>query len=116
MEISSFRFFYGWGEGSTNRIGTRFEFCLYDGTVFVTILSVLGALVASYAIFRIGMSVFRIIATPLPDPPPAGELRKVKLNYLCSLCGSEVRMTVATTENPEPPRHCMAEMDLISEE
>ena len=84
--------------------------------MFVTILSIIGAVIASYAIFQIGMSIFRMIATPLPEPPPAGELRKVKLNYSCSLCGSEVRMTVATAENPEPPRHCMAEMDLISEE
>ena len=84
--------------------------------MFVTILSIIGAVIASYAIFQIGMSIFRMIATPLPEPPPAGELRKVKLNYSCSLCGSEVRMTVATAENPEPPSHCMAEMDLISEE
>tara|TARA_B100000700_G_scaffold295326_1_gene358136 strand:- start:141 stop:395 length:255 start_codon:yes stop_codon:yes gene_type:complete len=84
--------------------------------VFVTVISVLAAVVASYMIFRIGMSIFRILATPLPEPPPAGELRKVKLNYQCSLCGSEVRMTVAPAEDPEPPRHCMAEMDLVSEE
>ncbi len=84
--------------------------------MFVTILSVLVAAVASYLIFRIGISIFRLLASPLPEPPPAGELRKVKLNYSCSLCGSEVRMTVAPTEEPEPPRHCMAEMDLIFEE
>ena len=70
----------------------------------------------SFVIFRIGMSIFRILATPLPEPPPAGELRKVKLNYRCSLCGSEVRMTIATEEEPDPPRHCMTEMDLIIEE
>ena len=84
--------------------------------MFVTILSVLVAAVASYLIFRIDVSIFRLLASPLPEPPPAGELRKVKLNYSCSLCGSEVRMTVAPTEDPEPPRHCMAEMDLIFEE
>ena len=89
---------------------------LYDGIVFVTVISVLAAVVASYMIFRIGMSIFRLLATPLPEPPPAGELRKVKLNYSCSLCGSEVRMTVAPAEDPEAPRHCMAEMDLISQE
>ena len=84
--------------------------------VLVTILFVLAAIAMGFAILKIGISILRILSTPLPEPPPAGELRKVKLNYLCSLCGSEVRMTVATAENPDPPRHCMAEMDLISEE
>ena len=84
--------------------------------VLVTILFVLAAIAMGFAILKIGISILRILSTPLPEPPPAGELRKVKLNYLCSLCGSEVRMTVATAENPDTPRHCMAEMDLISEE
>ena len=84
--------------------------------MFVTILFILAAVAMGYAILRIGISVLRILSTPLPEPPPAGELRKVKLNYLCSLCGSEVRMTVATAEEPDPPRHCMTEMDLILEE
>ena len=84
--------------------------------MFVTTLFILAAIARGYAILRIGISVLRILSTPLPEPPPAGELRKVKLNYLCSLCGSEVRMTVATAEEPDAPRHCMAEMDLISEE
>ena len=82
----------------------------------MTVISILVAFGASFVIFRIGMSIFRILATPLPEPPPAGELRKVKLNYRCSLCGSEVRMTIATEEEPDPPRHCMTEMDLIIEE
>jgi DNA-directed RNA polymerase subunit RPC12/RpoP len=36
----------------------------------------------------------------------------VKLQYRCSLCGTEVRMTVAPDEAPVPPRHCMDEMEL----
>ncbi len=51
---------------------------------------------------------------PVPEPPPPGELRKVKLVYRCSLCGTEVRMTAAVDEDPEPPRHCMDEMDLMT--
>jgi DNA-directed RNA polymerase subunit RPC12/RpoP len=46
-------------------------------------------------------------------PTTIGELRKVKLQYRCSLCGTEVRMTVATEEHPDPPRHCMDEMELV---
>ncbi len=79
-----------------------------------TAISVLVAIVAAYLIFRAGMAVLRALATPLPEPPPAGELRKVKITYRCSVCGTEVRMTVATHEDPEPPRHCQGEMDLVA--
>ena len=54
------------------------------------------------------------LARPLPEPPPPGELRKVKLVYRCAVCGTEVRMTSATEEIPAPPRHCMDEMDLVT--
>jgi len=48
-----------------------------------------------------------------PPPPPAGEMRRIKLGYRCSLCGAEARMTLATTERPAPPRHCMEDMELV---
>ena len=84
--------------------------------MFGTVISIVVAIIAGYVILRLGFSIFRLLATPLPDPPPAGELRKVKLNFRCSTCGSEVRMTVATDEHPDPPRHCMTEMDLLRQE
>ena len=58
--------------------------------------------------------MLRGMAAPIPEPPPSGELRKVKINFRCSLCGSEVRMTVATDEDPDPPRHCMQEMEIVA--
>jgi hypothetical protein len=61
----------------------------------------------------VGFIILKMLATPPPEPPPAGELRKVKLQYRCSLCGTEVRMTTANNETPDPPRHCMDEMDLL---
>lgn len=79
-----------------------------------TVLSLIVAFMAAYLIFRVGMSLLRALATPLPEPPPAGELRKVKITYRCPICGTEVRMTAATDEDPEPPRHCQADMDLIA--
>ncbi len=84
--------------------------------MFGTVISIVVAIIAGYVILRLGFSIFRLLATPLPEPPPAGELRKVKLNFRCSTCGSEVRMTVATDEHPDPPRHCMTEMDLLRQE
>lgn len=78
------------------------------------VLSVIIAILVAYLIFRVGLAVLKALATPLPEPPPAGELRKVKIGYRCPVCGTEVRMLVATHEDPEPPRHCQGEMDLIA--
>ena len=76
------------------------------------VLKVAFAVAVALFMFRIGLAVLRMLATPIPEPPPAGELRKVKLQYRCSLCGTEVRMTVAPDEAPDPPRHCMDDMEL----
>jgi len=38
----------------------------------------------------------------------------VNLRYRCSICGAEVRMTQATEELPDPPRHCQEDMDLVA--
>lgn len=77
-------------------------------------VNVIVAIVAAWAIIAIGWAMLRGLARPLPEPPPAGELRKVKLQYRCSICGAEVRMTVAPNEDPDPPRHCQDEMDLVA--
>lgn len=63
---------------------------------------------------RVGVSMIGAMAQPVPEPPPPGELRKVKIGYRCSICGSELRMTVANDEVPEPPKHCLEEMDLVA--
>jgi hypothetical protein len=79
-----------------------------------SLVAVVIAVAAGWLILKIGFAVMSGLATPLPPPPPAGELRKVRLVYRCSLCGTEVRMTSANDEVPEPPRHCMEDMDLVS--
>jgi len=65
-------------------------------------------------VMRAGLFILRGFATPIPEPPPEGEMRKVNLRYRCSICGAEIRMTVAPTQDPEPPRHCQDEMDLVA--
>ena len=79
-------------------------------------LKIIVAVAVAVMLLRAGIAVLRALATPIPEPPPAGELRKVKLQYRCSLCGTEVRITVATDETPDPPRHCMDDMDLQAAE
>ncbi len=80
----------------------------------MSVVNVVIAIVAAWAIIAVGMAMLRGLAQPIPEPPPAGELRKVKLQYRCSICGAEVRMTVAPNEDPDPPRHCQEAMDLVA--
>lgn len=72
------------------------------------------AVAAAYVIFRIGFALLGSFARPAPEPPPPGELRRLNLTYRCSLCGMEVRIREAITETPDPPRHCMDEMELVA--
>lgn len=72
------------------------------------------AVVMFLVILRLGLMVLRALARPLPAPPPPGEMRRVNLRYRCPSCGVELRMTAAPDEDPEPPRHCMEEMQLVA--
>ncbi|HYX44065.1 MAG TPA: hypothetical protein VE760_03410 [Acidimicrobiales bacterium] len=75
-------------------------------------------LVLSVVIFlvvmRVGLFVLRALSRPLPPPPPAGEMRRVNLRYRCTVCGVELKMTAAPDESPEPPRHCLEDMQLVA--
>jgi len=82
--------------------------------MFGTVGKVLVAVAAAVIIVRIGLVFLRAFAQPVPGPPPAGELRKVKIMYRCSICGTEVRMTIANDEVPNAPRHCQEDMDLVA--
>ena len=76
--------------------------------------NVIIAVIVGFLIIRVGLAMLRGLAIPPPEPPPVGELRKVKIMYRCAICGTEVRMTVAPDEEPEPPRHCLEDMDLVA--
>lgn len=72
------------------------------------------AVLVAVVLFWIGMKMLRGLAQPMPGPPPAGEMRKVNLRYRCTLCGAEVRMTLAADEDPPPPRHCQEDMSVVA--
>lgn len=76
--------------------------------------TVFGAVSLGVLTARIGWFFLQQLATPAPPPPDPGTLRKVRLTYRCPTCGTEVRMTAANVEEPEPPRHCMEEMELVT--
>ena len=74
--------------------------------------STLVAGLAAYLIIAIGLTVLGGLAQPMPEPPPEGEMRKVRFTFRCDICGAEVRMVLAPTEDPPPPRHCGDDMRL----
>jgi hypothetical protein len=76
-------------------------------------VKVLIAIAACVVIMRVGMAMLRALAT-VNEPPSPGDMRKVNLRYRCSICGAEVRMTQASEDLPEPPRHCQEDMDLVA--
>jgi len=82
----------------------------------VPIFKIIVAVVIAVILIRLGLAMLRALATPIPAPPAPGALRKVRLHYRCSLCGTEVRMTIANDQEPDAPRHCMEEMDLLTTE
>jgi hypothetical protein len=77
------------------------------------LLNILIAAAIAFVVWRVGIFILRSIAQP-PPLPEEGSLRKVNLRYRCSICGAEVKMVQATEELPEPPRHCMEDMDLVA--
>jgi hypothetical protein len=77
-------------------------------------LKIAGSAVIFVVVLRVGVWALRLVARPAPPPPPAGELRKVNVRYRCSVCGMEMRVVLAPDEDPEPPRHCMEEMEIIA--
>lgn len=74
----------------------------------------LGAVVLFFVLWRGGVALIRGITTPLPPPPPAGEMRKVNVRYRCSVCGLEIKLTLSPDEDPPPPRHCQEDMDEVA--
>jgi hypothetical protein len=78
------------------------------------VLKLIVAVAAGLFIWRVGTAMLGGLARPIPEPPPPGELRKVKLLYRCSICGTELRMTAANDQVPQPPRHCQEDMDLMA--
>jgi hypothetical protein len=79
-----------------------------------SVVAVAIAVLAGWLILKVGYAALAGLGQPVPEPPPPGELRKVRITYRCSICGTEVRMTSANDEVPEPPRHCLEDMDLVA--
>jgi hypothetical protein len=80
-------------------------------SMFVLIVAAVGL---AFVTLKFGVGMLRSIGTPLPGPPPEGEMRRVTLRYRCSICGLEIRTVLAAEQDPSAPRHCLEDMDLVA--
>lgn len=75
-----------------------------------TVIWVAIGILLGLVVWKVGVALLRAVTQPLPPPPPPGEMRKINVRYRCSVCGVELRMTLAPDEDPPPPRHCHEDM------
>jgi hypothetical protein len=79
-----------------------------------TIIWVAVGIAGGVFLWKTGITMLRSFTTPLPPPPPAGEMRRINVRYRCSVCGLEIKLTLAPDEDPPPPRHCLEDMDMVA--
>ena len=81
---------------------------------FDTIIWFAGGLLIMRIVWRFGFGMLKSMTSTLPPPPPTGEMRRINVRYRCSVCGVELRLTLAPDEDPPPPRHCLEDMDFVA--
>lgn len=62
-------------------------------------------------IVYLGFSYFRSAGQAPPEPEPE-DVSARQLRYVCSMCGLELKVEVATSD--KPPTHCREPMVLVS--
>jgi hypothetical protein len=81
---------------------------------FSTVIWVGAGVLFGVVLWKTGIAMLRSMTTPMPAPPPSGELRKVNVRYRCGVCGLEIKLMLAPDEDPPPPRHCLEDMDVVA--
>ena len=79
-----------------------------------TIIWLVAGLAIGFVLWKSGIGLLRSFTTPMPPPPPSGEMRKVNVRYRCSVCGLEIKLTLAPDDDPPPPRHCLEDMEIVA--
>ena len=81
---------------------------------FGTIIWWTGGGLLLLGIWKVGLAMLKSMTSPTPAPPPPGEMRRINVRYRCSVCGVELKMTMAPDEDPPPPKHCLEDMDMVA--
>ncbi|MGH2772521.1 MAG: hypothetical protein ACRDIU_05225 [Actinomycetota bacterium] len=69
-----------------------------------------GLMAAGVAWFGVGFFL-QMGSPPPPDPEPVKVDPRLRLNYVCSMCGLELAVVMAAKE--KAPRHCGEAMELV---
>ena len=78
----------------------------------MTLLNIIIALLIGYVIWRGSISILGMLATPPPEIDP-DDIIETEQKFRCSICGTEVTMTVANVVEQKAPRHCREDMDEV---
>lgn len=76
-------------------------------------LDVLLAILLGYLIWRVSLTLIRMLSTPPPEVDPANVV-EVDQDYRCSICGAELTMRSVNPDEDKPPKHCREEMVPVS--
>ena len=79
-------------------------------SIFAIVIAVVLA-VLIYLFLARTIAKFKIAPPAEPDP---NDVRPVDYRYRCTVCGTEVTMTMTSTDDPDPPRHCREDMVLVT--
>ena len=74
-----------------------------------TFIDVALALIIGYAIWRLAITLIRIMSTPPPEVDPE-DLMEVDQDYKCTVCGAELTMKAVNVQDDAVPRHCREDM------
>ncbi len=61
------------------------------------------------AVWRASVYFIRLLGTPPPEVDPE-DVVAVHQDYKCTVCGTEVTMTVRNLTEDDSPRHCREDM------
>ena len=67
------------------------------------------ALVIFVVVWRASIALIRMLATPPPEIDPE-DVVETRQHYKCTVCGTEVTMTVRNVKEEDAPRHCREDM------
>ena len=73
------------------------------------LLNILIAIAIGIVIWRVAMWFVVMLATPPPEIDPE-DVVAVEQDYRCTICGTEVTMTVMNVGEEAAPKHCREEM------
>lgn len=73
------------------------------------LVNVLVAILIGLVIWRVSMWFVRMLSTPPPEIDP-DDVVPTSQDYRCTVCGTEVTMTVRNVEEDTAPKHCREEM------